>query len=242
MSQVTNFDVPTSPLTMSALAVALEAVFDALGSINRGATAPSNPFEGMLWWDSAAVVEILKRYTVSFGWVSILSVNRTSGALAIIGATSNPTALTLMQRDGDGLATVAAPTLPGHIALKSTVTADIATHDALATAHGAITGSAAANGDFTSGTVYWSKIGNVVTVSWSVLGHGSDAGPDSLVGFIPAAYRPNAAVYGVCGANALILSVAWIKTDGQFNITYYDWTGTVTAQTGANAGSVSYIV
>lgn len=85
MSQVDDFTVPTSPLTMAQLAATLEAAFAALGSINRGATAPHAPFEGMLWWDNAANPEILKRYTVTYGWVSILSVNITTGALDVIG-------------------------------------------------------------------------------------------------------------------------------------------------------------
>ena len=85
MSQVTDYTVPGSPLTMSELATTLEEAFAALASFNRGATAPSNPFEGMLWWDSSANPEILKRYTVTYGWVSIASVNITTGALDLIG-------------------------------------------------------------------------------------------------------------------------------------------------------------
>jgi len=83
MSQVTAYTIPASPLTMSALATTLEAAFAALGSCNRGSTAPSNPFEGMLWWDSSANPEVLKRYTVTGGWATLLSVNITTGALSI---------------------------------------------------------------------------------------------------------------------------------------------------------------
>ena len=85
MSQVDDYTIPASPLTMAELAATLEAALAALGSINRGASAPSNPFEGMLWWDSAANPEILKRYTVTYGWVSVLSINITTGALDVIG-------------------------------------------------------------------------------------------------------------------------------------------------------------
>lgn len=82
MSQVTDMTVPGSPLTMATLASALEAIFAALGSQNRGATAPSNPYEGMLWWDSSgSPTEILKRYAVAAGWVNILSLNTTTGAM-----------------------------------------------------------------------------------------------------------------------------------------------------------------
>ena len=160
----------------------------------------------------------------------------------VTAATRDATANTLMKRDQDGRARVVAPHSVTDIALKSTVTTDIATHDALATAHGVIAGSDAANGDFTSGTVYWQKIGNMVTVAWSTLAHGSDAEPDSLAAFIPAAYRPAAIVHNVCSFNVLVLSQVIIKTDGQFSISYCDWTGAATVRTGTIAGSVSYVV
>ena len=83
MSQVTEYSVSGTPLTMSALKTELDNFFAAVASANRGATAPSNPFEGMFWWDSSANPEILKRYTVTGGWASLLSVNITTGAVAI---------------------------------------------------------------------------------------------------------------------------------------------------------------
>jgi hypothetical protein len=89
MSQVTDYTIPGSPLTMSELATALEAILAALGSANRGETAAENPFEGMLQWfnpSEEAPVETLKRYTATAGWVSLLSVNITTGALVIMGA------------------------------------------------------------------------------------------------------------------------------------------------------------
>lgn len=89
MSQVTDFTIPAPPLTMSELAATLEAAFAALGSINRGAAAPSNPFEGMLWWDSSANPEVLKRYTGAGGWASILTVNITTGAVVVTGYVPN---------------------------------------------------------------------------------------------------------------------------------------------------------
>lgn len=89
MSQVTNYTIPGSPLTMSGLASSLEDLFAAAASCNRGATAPSNPFEGMLWWDSTTNPEILKRYTAVGGWVSIVSVDITTGAMTISGYIAN---------------------------------------------------------------------------------------------------------------------------------------------------------
>ena len=86
MSQVDGYTIAGPPLTMAALAARLEALFAAAVSANRGATAPGSSFEGMTWWDtSGAPVEVLKRYTVAAGWVSLLSVNVATGAFTIIG-------------------------------------------------------------------------------------------------------------------------------------------------------------
>jgi len=82
MSQVTNYNVPSSPLTMAGLKSALESIFDAIGDANRGSTAPDNPFEGMFWWDSSGSPdEILKRYTVTSGWVEICTINTDDGTI-----------------------------------------------------------------------------------------------------------------------------------------------------------------
>ena len=241
MSQVTDFDIPASPLTMSALATALEAIFAALGSINRGATAPSNPFEGMLGWDSTAAVEILKRYTVTAGWVSILSVDRTTGALAIIGATDAATVSTLMQRDSAGRAKVVAPSVAADIALKSTVTADIATHDALVTAHGTISGSDTPGGNFVTGTIYWDKFGSLVTISWTDLGHGSAVSAASAA-VIPSALRPGVTIYNTVLFSDGIVTRATVTSAGVLNAGHFNNAGTATAATNLEPGSVTYRV
>lgn len=80
MSQVEEYKVPGSPLTMAILKTALENMFAAIGDCNRGASAPSNPSEGMLWWDTSGTpTELLKRFTAVAGWVTLFSVNVTSG-------------------------------------------------------------------------------------------------------------------------------------------------------------------
>ena len=82
MSQVTDYDIPASPLTMTGLKTALEAIFDALGDDNRGATAPPNPFEGMIWQDTSGTpTELIKKYTVAAGWVTLFSINITTGVV-----------------------------------------------------------------------------------------------------------------------------------------------------------------
>jgi len=136
MSQVTNYTTPGTPLTMAALKIFLDDAYAAAASANRGSTAPSNPFEGMHWWDSSANPEILKRYTVAGGWVSILSVNITTGAAtlasglltvpgAIGGTTPAPGAFTTLKQttgkaagaipisDADGALTLTASTGTG---------------------------------------------------------------------------------------------------------------------------------
>jgi hypothetical protein len=86
MSQVDEYKIPASPLQMTELAAVLEAMFAAVASSNRGATAPDSPFEGMLWWDTSGnPTEVLKRYTVTAGWVSLISVNITTGVFSFVG-------------------------------------------------------------------------------------------------------------------------------------------------------------
>lgn len=87
MAQVTEYVVPGSPLSMAQLKTALDNMFAAAVSANRGASPPSNPFEGMFWWDSSgAPTDILKRYTVTAGWVNLMSVNITTGAVNLYRA------------------------------------------------------------------------------------------------------------------------------------------------------------
>lgn len=82
MAQVDDYTIPASPLTMAGLKTALESIFSALVTINSGSSAPDNPVEGMLWWDTSGdPTELLKRYTVAMGWVTLLSVNNTTGVV-----------------------------------------------------------------------------------------------------------------------------------------------------------------
>jgi len=71
---------------MTVLATFLDAALGELRNAHRGASAPDNPVEGQRWWDTSggATAEILKRYTVTAGWVSILTVNITAGTITAI--------------------------------------------------------------------------------------------------------------------------------------------------------------
>jgi hypothetical protein len=87
MSQVDAYTIPGSPLNMAQLQARLHDLFAAAASCNRGATSPTSPFQGMLWWDtSASPTEVLRRYTVAMGWRALASVNINTGAVQALGA------------------------------------------------------------------------------------------------------------------------------------------------------------
>jgi hypothetical protein len=79
-----SFTTPSSPLTMTALATFLDAALGELRNRHRGASAPDSPVEGQLWWDTSGdPVDTLKRYTVAAGWITLLTVNKTTGAVTV---------------------------------------------------------------------------------------------------------------------------------------------------------------
>lgn len=79
-----SFTTPGAPLTMAALKAFLDAALGELLNRHRGASAPDSPVEGQLWWDTSGdPVDTLKRYTVAAGWKSLLTVNKTTGAVTI---------------------------------------------------------------------------------------------------------------------------------------------------------------
>ena len=78
---------------MASLAAFLDAALGELLNRHRGASAPDSPVEGQLWWDTSGnPVDTLKRYTVAAGWKSLLTVNKTTGAVTIQGLTLTPAA------------------------------------------------------------------------------------------------------------------------------------------------------
>ena len=84
MAQVDEYTVPsTSPLTMTALKAALDAMFAAAVTCNRGADGAAEPQVGMLQWFTSAETETLKVYA-SDGWKSILFFNTSTGAITFM--------------------------------------------------------------------------------------------------------------------------------------------------------------
>jgi len=87
MAQVDEYTVPsTSPLTMTALKAALDAMFAAAVTCNRGVDGAAEPQVGMLQWFTSAETETLKVYA-SDGWKSILFFNTSTGAITFNGNT-----------------------------------------------------------------------------------------------------------------------------------------------------------
>ena len=83
MSQVTEYATPGSPLTMVELAAALDNMFAAVASQNKGTVAPDNPFAGMLWIDSSVEnVETLKLYADA-AWKTLFSINIATGVITL---------------------------------------------------------------------------------------------------------------------------------------------------------------
>jgi microcystin-dependent protein len=67
---------------MTALKTFLDNALAALVTVQRGDPAGiSSPSEGMLIWDTTGATDILKRYTVAGGWISLYSCNITTGAV-----------------------------------------------------------------------------------------------------------------------------------------------------------------
>ena len=157
----------------------------------------------------------------------------------VTAATDAATVSTLMKRDAAGRAKVVAPSVAADIALKSTVTADIATHDALATAHGVIAGSDAAGGALT-GNVYWEKIGNIVFITWATLSHASGSSAATAAGLIPAAFRPATGHYDTVYVYAPGSLNILVSTAGTVTFYYYDYAGAARNATQVLAGSTHY--
>jgi hypothetical protein len=109
MSQVDAYTIPGSPLTMAQLAARLEALFAAAIAANRGATAPTDPQIGMLWWDTTlAPIEQLRVYR-AVGWRNLLTLNVTTGELtwgSTVGIAQGGTGATTLAAAQDSLGMV----------------------------------------------------------------------------------------------------------------------------------------
>jgi hypothetical protein len=102
----------------------------------------------------------------------------------------------------------------------------------------------AANGDFTSGSFQFTKIGNVVTITaTSVLTHGSNAGPSCSVGFIPEWARPSSDVANVywASSNGSVLRIRPFQS-GQLELGYQNVSGGFVRNDSFITPTISYII
>jgi len=220
MSQVDEYTIPGSPLTMAALATRLENLFAAAASCNRGATAPDDPFEGMLWWDTDDdPIEVLKRYTVTGGWASILSVNITTVLVTL-------TSLRFTT-----------PHINEAVALAATST------ELNRMVGSALTTFSLGNQFTTLNAAHLVKIGNLVMFCWDNNAHTSRADSSSTVGIIPAAYRP------VIGIPARIPNMnnqgymdVYVSSAGTVTVYHRNQAGNEQTQTFLFAGSMVWYV
>lgn len=107
------------------------------------------------------------------------------------------------------------------------------------------TGSVAANNNFTGGTIYYTRIGNLVQISTTVLTHASSAGAITSGGPIPASLRPagDRIPGGIYWANAASIRRAYVDANGNLEVTYYDYAGNGYDDTGTAVGvNFSYLV
>jgi len=134
MAQVDEYTVPsTSPLTMTALKAALDAMFAAAVTCNRGADGAAEPQVGMLQWFTSAETETLKVYA-SDGWKSILFFNTSTGAITFYGNTDGTALYSAFIRTllDDASASEALTTL-GFSAFAKTLIDDASASEALTT-------------------------------------------------------------------------------------------------------------
>ena len=134
MAQVDEYTVPsTSPLTMTALKAALDAMFAAAVTCNRGSDGAAEPQVGMLQWFTSAETETLKVYA-SDGWKSILFFNTSTGAITFYGNTDGTALYSAFIRTllDDASASEALTTL-GFSAFAKTLIDDASASEALTT-------------------------------------------------------------------------------------------------------------
>lgn len=101
-------------------------------------------------------------------------------------------------------------------------------------------GSVAANGDFT-GTVYYTRVGNLVTITSTVLTHGTGSQKGSVAGLIPIGFRPPITHTNLYYSSSTRINSCGVLADGQLITTYLDWAGNLINGTDtASALNISY--
>ncbi len=99
----------------------------------------------------------------------------------------------------------------------------------------------AADGSFTSGNIYGSRSGNLVSIHTDSLGHGTSAAVSSASGLIPTSFRPSANSYNSYFYDEDHGLNCYVQSDGTFSVFYRNETGTVTRTSTLNA-TCSYAI
>lgn len=101
--------------------------------------------------------------------------------------------------------------------------------------------SGAANGDFTSGTIYFVRLGRLVVMAWEVLAHSSLSTPTTSTTFVPPLFRPVYSVRTVYSLGVLRNKQVIVSTGGQVIFRYRDHTGNYSADTDTDPGTIAWI-
>lgn len=99
--------------------------------------------------------------------------------------------------------------------------------------------SSAPSGNFTSGSVSFTKIGNIVHVTGS-LGHSSATTALSASGFVPADYIPAISESNIYTIVSGLLHKVTIQSNGILRVDYYDNTLSLSANTSTDTISATY--
>jgi hypothetical protein len=102
--------------------------------------------------------------------------------------------------------------------------------------------SLASSGDFTAGTLFYSRLGKQVTLTTDTdITFASNAAPASAAAVLPSSIRPGATTYNVCYADGSAVWIFKAQADGTIAVTFRDWAGSTSARTTIPVGvSITY--
>lgn len=83
-----------------------------------------------------------------------------------------------------------------------------------------------------------------VTLAFPPLAHSSTGNPLTGAGVVPVEFRPLTQFDGVYNVDTSLVRRVLVRTNGDFQFAYYNWSGTLTASlnSGSNASSITYYV
>lgn len=105
------------------------------------------------------------------------------------------------------------------------------------------TGSKAVDGSFGGGTIYYTRIGNLVTLTGTILSHPNDVAATTSVGFLPEHFRPTAGdAYNSFAYDTTAGYNIYVTTTGTVNVYYQNETAGVNKTSTAISPTISYVV